>query len=55
MGLGSFIVDYFNTTKIGVENHAISGRSSRTFITEGSWNKIMANLKKQDYVILTLK
>ena len=55
MGLGSFIVNYFDTTKIGVENHAISGRSSRTFITEGRWDKIMANLNKQDYVMLNLR
>lgn len=51
-GWGSFIGDYFDTTKISVQNHAIGGRSSRTFITEGRWDKIMANLKKGDYVII---
>lgn len=51
-GWGSLIAPYFDTTKISVQNHAIGGRSSRTFITEGRWDKIMANLKKGDYVIM---
>ncbi len=51
-GWGSFIAHYFDTTKISVKNLAIGGRSSRTFITEGRWDKIMANLKKGDYVLM---
>ena len=51
-GWGSFISNYFDTTKISIQNQAIGGRSSRTFITEGRWDKIMANLKKGDYVIM---
>lgn len=51
-GWGSFIADYFDTTKIAVQNHAIGGRSSRTFISEGRWDKILVTLKKHDYVIM---
>ena len=51
-GWGSFLKDYFDTTKIEVQNHAIGGRSSRTFITEGRWDKILATLKKGDYVMI---
>ncbi|MEQ1798137.1 MAG: SGNH/GDSL hydrolase family protein, partial [Lacibacter sp.] len=51
-GWGSFIADYFDTAKISISNQAIGGRSSRTFITEGRWDKIMATLKKGDYVIM---
>jgi len=51
-GWGSVIPDYFDTTRIRIENHAIGGRSSRTFLTEGRWDKIMAKLKKGDYVIM---
>nr|WP_294905699.1 rhamnogalacturonan acetylesterase [uncultured Lacibacter sp.] len=51
-GWGSFMSAYFDTTKISVQNHALGGRSSRTFITEGRWEKITANLKKGDYVIM---
>jgi lysophospholipase L1-like esterase len=51
-GWGSLIADYFDTTKMSVRNHAVGGRSSRTFITEGRWDKITATLKKGDYVIM---
>lgn len=51
-GWGSFINGFFDTTKIGIANHAIGGRSSRTFITDGRWDKILAMLQKGDYVIM---
>lgn len=51
-GWGNFIAEYFDTTKISVQNLAIGGRSSRTFITEGRWDKILTTLKKGDYVIM---
>lgn len=51
-GWGSFLADYFDTTKITVENDAIGGRSSRTFFTEGRWDKILMKLKKGDFVIM---
>lgn len=51
-GWGNFIADYFDITKISIQNLAIGGRSSRTFITEGRWDKILATLKKGDYVIM---
>src|ERR1035437_3176596 len=31
-GWGHFFSDAFDTTKVSVENHALGGRSSRTFI-----------------------
>lgn len=51
-GWGSFIAEYFDTTKISIQNNAIGGRSSRTFITEGRWDKVLNNLKKGDYVLM---
>lgn len=51
-GWGSVIDEGFDTTRIHLENHAIGGRSSRTFLSEGRWDKIMANLKEGDYVIM---
>jgi len=52
MGWGTVIPPFFDTTKIDVQNYAIGGRSSRTFITEGRWGKILQTLKKGDYVIM---
>lgn len=51
-GWGSLINSHFDTSKIEVQNHAIGGRSSRTFITEGRWDAILKTLKKGDYVIM---
>lgn len=51
-GWGSFMADHFDTTKCAVSNQAIGGRSSRTFITEGRWDRILATLKKGDFVIM---
>lgn len=51
-GWGSFIDSWFDTARIDVQNHAIGGRSSRTFITEGRWDKILQTLKKGDYVLV---
>lgn len=51
-GWGSFLHEHFDTTRIHLENHAIGGRSSRTFITEGRWEKILINLKPGDFVLM---
>lgn len=51
-GWGSFMADRFDTTRIQVQNHAIGGRSSRTFITEGRWDRILEQLKPGDFVIM---
>ena len=52
MGWGTVIDAYFDTSKINIRNHAIGGRSSRTFVTEGRWQKTLASLKPGDYVII---
>lgn len=51
-GWGERIAPYFDVTKINVVNHAIGGRSSRKFFTEGRWNNILAQLKNGDVVII---
>jgi lysophospholipase L1-like esterase len=51
-GWGSELEVFFDTTKINVVNRAIGGRSSRTFITEGRWDKVLAELKAGDFVLV---
>lgn len=51
-GWGSLIQEYFKLSKIDIDNRAIGGRSSRTFLTEGRWDDILKTLKKGDYVIM---
>jgi lysophospholipase L1-like esterase len=43
---------YFDPAKINVANRARSGRSSRTFLTEGWWDKVLADLKPGDFVLI---
>lgn len=51
-GWGSILPQYFDTTRISILNHAIGGRSSRTFVSEGRWDKVLSELKKGDYVLM---
>jgi len=51
-GWGERITPFFDTSKINVVNHAIGGRSSRTFFTEGHWDKVVAQMKAGDFVII---
>ena len=40
--------------KIKVDNHAVNGRSSKSFIDEGRWDKVMSLIRPGDYVIIQL-
>ncbi|HEX8142414.1 MAG TPA: rhamnogalacturonan acetylesterase [Pyrinomonadaceae bacterium] len=51
-GWGDPFIRYFDTTKINVLNRARAGRSSRTFITEGLWDKVLSDMKAGDYVLI---
>jgi lysophospholipase L1-like esterase len=51
-GWGDLIGQYFDHTKINVVNHALGGRSSRTFITEAHWDVVLDSLKPDDFVMI---
>ena len=53
-GWGDVIGKSFDTNKIRVENHALGGRSSRTFITQGYWDTILAAAKPGDFVLIQM-
>src|SRR3569833_1320581 len=52
IGWGRPFLQFFDTTKMNVVNEARGGRSSRTFVTEGLWAKLLADVKPHDYVII---
>ncbi|MBC6988897.1 rhamnogalacturonan acetylesterase [Hymenobacter sp. BT491] len=52
MGWGNVLASYFDTTRLRVQNNAMAGRSTRTFITEGRWDKTVAALKPGDFLIM---
>ena len=45
-GWGDPLLKLFDAEKIKVENHAIGGRSSRTFQTEGRWKRFSRLLSR---------
>lgn len=51
-GWGDAIIQYFDTTKISVENHALGGTSSRTFQAKGLWEEVRNKLKPGDFVLM---
>lgn len=51
-GWGQDLGTFFDPKKINVVNHAIGGRSSRTFYTEGRWQKLLDGVKPGDWVII---
>jgi rhamnogalacturonan acetylesterase len=51
-GWGSHLWHYFDLNKINVVNRAIAARSSRSYIDEGSWDKVLPLIKPGDYVLL---
>ncbi|MDT0688930.1 rhamnogalacturonan acetylesterase [Salegentibacter sp. F188] len=51
-GWGVFIVQFLDTTKVNVQNHALGGTSSRTFQAKGLWEPVKDSLKKGDYVLI---
>jgi lysophospholipase L1-like esterase len=53
-GWGDRIAGYFDTNKINVVNRARGGRSSRSYITEGLWDAVLADSKPGDFVIIQM-
>ncbi len=51
-GWGSVIHELFDLDKITVENHAKAGRSARTFLDEGRWDKVYNALQPGDFVLI---
>ena len=51
-GWGDPIAEYFDKSKITVANRALGGRSSRTYFTEGLWDKVLTGVKPGDFVLM---
>lgn len=54
LGWGDHFAHYFDTSRINVANRAHAGRSSRTFINEGSWDRVLAEMKPGDFVLIQM-
>ena len=52
MGWGEAIGAFFDTSKINLVNYARGGRSSRTFMSEGLWNRVLTAMRPGDFVLI---
>jgi lysophospholipase L1-like esterase len=52
MGWGDAIGAFFDTSRLNIVNYARGGRSSRTFLTEGLWNRVLSAMKPGDFVLV---
>lgn len=51
-GWGDFLAPWFDLAKINVVNRAVGGLSSRTFLTQGHWQRVLNLLKPGDFVVM---
>jgi len=51
-GWGEALQQYFDVDQVRVVNLARNGRSTRSFVAEGRWDALLAELKPGDYVFV---
>lgn len=50
-GWGMVLQGFF-TENVKVDNHAVNGRSSKSFINEGRWQKVLDSMRPGDYLVI---
>ncbi|MEO8334988.1 MAG: rhamnogalacturonan acetylesterase [bacterium] len=51
-GWGDMMSCYFDTMRVNVVNRALGGRSSRTYLAQGHWERTLPMIKRGDVVIM---
>lgn len=51
-GWGEALQQHFAPSRVRVVNHAMNGRSTRTFIGEGRWQALVDSLRRGDWVLI---
>ena len=51
-GWGTLLPDFLDTNQVHIANHAMAGRSTRTFVKEGRWAKVETLLKPGDFLLI---
>lgn len=46
------VLQCFFDDEVVIDNHAVNGRSSKSFIAEGRWQKVIDQVKPGDYVVI---
>lgn len=51
-GWGQLFPTFIDSTKFVIENHAVNGRSTKSFLSEGRWQDVVNKLEAGDVVII---
>ena len=51
-GWGQVLQTYFDPSKVRIANHAMNGRSSKSFVNENRWQVVYDSLQPGDYVLI---
>lgn len=51
-GWGQMLGECFSAADVTIDNHAVNGRSTLSFITDGRWDKVLSQIKPGDYVFI---
>ncbi len=51
-GWGEMLGQHFKKGTVAIDNRAVNGRSTKTFLSEGKWKRIFDDLRKGDYVFI---
>ena len=52
LGWGDHFAQFFDTSRINVANRAIAGRSARSYIDEGHWTSVLAEMKSGEGTLI---
>ena len=51
-GWGEMLQQHFDPARVKVDNRALNGRSTKSFIAEGKWTALIDSVKKGDFVFI---
>ncbi|WP_293923817.1 rhamnogalacturonan acetylesterase [Sphingobacterium sp. UBA6320] len=51
-GWGTLLPEFLDSNQVSVNNQAMAGRSTRTFVKEGRWAKVDSMLRPGDYLLI---
>lgn len=51
-GWGEMLQQHFDPAKVKIDNRALNGRSTKSFIDEGKWKALIDAVKKDDFVFV---
>src|SRR3954452_16556166 len=51
-GWGEMLPQYFDATKVVIDDRAQNGRSTKTFISEGRWQATLDAMQRGDFVFV---